>query len=430
MSVIDSPRVVLALAGRWPRHGTSDALSGIQRRLCEADRIRACLACGGPVAVPDDRIAATATSRPTCRPGTATCPTTFRTSNAGSASAGWEIHPNCAAGLDQWGAAWPAIAVAGELDRPSRLVRPLDGRLAAEVAAACRPCVDCPPTEREPRLQVPLFVDEHGTDPRHPTVPWSFTDAAARGAGAWLWRDPRTGREVEADALPTPPTMRDVVAAELADARLRLHWSEAVPPAAALTTSTPACWWCGRGRAPRSSWTLIDSGAGAQRWCELADSCPQPIVGNSELNQVTALGHLLDRPAEMAWLRLAALPIVTWGMLPDDQRVPAGEPFAWLDDGQLAEFGARLDRLVDEDQHLNERFLAAEADRRAADAAQAARDAELAEIRDVARQAARAEASKVAVRRNRIMTRSSTRSALRARRTIGRRRRRRISRRP
>jgi hypothetical protein len=94
----------------------------------------------------------------------------------------------------------------------------------------------------------------------------------------------------------------------------------------------------------------------------------------------------------VAWLRVAALPTVVWGLLPDDQRVPADEPFAWLKDGQLAELGARLDRLVDEDQHMADRFMAAEADRRAAEAHQRQMD----EIRADALEAARQEAQRVA----------------------------------
>jgi len=58
MTILDRTRLVLA--GRWPRHGTSDALSPAQTRLVEADRIRPCAACGCPCLVPPGRPRGTA----------------------------------------------------------------------------------------------------------------------------------------------------------------------------------------------------------------------------------------------------------------------------------------------------------------------------------------------------------------------------------
>jgi hypothetical protein len=395
MTVLDTKRAQLALLGRWPIHSVSGDLSPAQRRLVDADRIRACLACGGPVLVPDGRIRGYAQEQAAVPAGMVYVPDDLPPVERWLRN-GWEAHDDCAAGVERWGAAWPAIAVAAELEQPGRVPRPLDPRLAGEIASACQPCTDCPPTERDQRVQVPLFVNAgEGADARRPVRPWSHVDTPALRPGAWMWRHPTTGRMVEAGDLPTRPTMRQVVAAELDDARDRIHLAERVPPSAVFPCAGAACHWCGVGRAPRRSWEMPAGGP----WCGRADVCPPPVVGNPLTARAQVVGRLLDEPYDLSWVRQAEtmgqLPVVVWSELPAAERRPQQVPFGWLSDADLDGLRALFDTFEQQDDHIEARMAASRADRRAAEA----HEARMAEIEARAVEAAEARADELVTER-------------------------------
>lgn len=170
--------------------------------------------------------------------------------------------------------------------------------------------------------------------PDRPRRAWSHLEVVpSHEAARFRWGD-GTGRMVDPLELTVPPSVADVVAAEVADVHGRL-WSAATvaPP-----DGTAGCWFCGVGTAARARWRPVEGHA----WCS---ACPGPGSSPVEARD-WAVSFLLGRAGTLSGIaRMAGVHEgrLWWGER-DPRPAPSSVPWGWLDPAELEVWRDRAEK--------------------------------------------------------------------------------------